>query len=99
MATYFRRPSDNLGAVGTTRLIIITTAAAQQVFLSTGFTGINVMNNGPATCSWGDSSIAQGSGAVLFPYAQYEWLKLNDGWSTYFRADSAQTTIAITEFR
>lgn len=98
MATYYRRPSENLG-VTTSRLITITTAAAQQVFLSTGFTGINVMNNGPATCSWGDASLVAGSGAVLFPYAQYEWLQLNDGWSVYFRADSAATTIAITEFR
>lgn len=99
MATYYRRPNTNLGTVGTTRLIVITTAAAQQVFLSSGFTGINVMNNGPATCSWGDASLIAGSGAVLFAYAQYEWLNLNDGWSTYFRADSAQTTISITEFR
>lgn len=99
MATYYRRPNTNLGQVGSTRLIVITTAAAQQVFLSSGFTGMNVMNNGPATCSWGDASILQGSGAVLFPYTQYEWLRLNDGWSVYLRADSAQTTIAVTELR
>ena len=98
MATYFRRPNSNLGIVGTQRLISITTAAAQQVFLSSGFTAINVMNNGPATCSWGDSSLLAGSGAVLFPYAQYEWASLNDGFSVYFRADSVSTIIAITEF-
>lgn len=97
--TYYRRPNNQLGSASTTRLVVITTDAAQQIFISTGFSAINLMNNGPATVSFGDSSLLAGSGNVIFPYAQYEFLNVIDTWNTYLRANSAQTTVAITEFR
>ena len=99
MGTYFRRPNEQLGSVGTTRLIVITTGAAQLVTMTSGFSALNVMNDGPAPVSWGDSSLTMGSGNVIFAYAQYEFLNVSDGWNAYFRADSAATTIAVTEFR
>lgn len=99
MGTYYRRPNTQVGSVGTTRLILITTGAAQLVTLTSGFSALNVMNNGPAPVSFGDSSLLMGSGNVIFPYAQYEFLDVSDGWSAYFRADSAATRIALTEFR
>lgn len=99
MGTRYFRAYNQLGTVGTTRLIVITTAAGQLVSLTSGFTAMNVMNNGPASVSFGDSSVLMGSGNVIFPYAQYEFLNVMDGWGAYFRADSASTTIAVTEFR
>lgn len=99
MGTYYRRPNEQLGTVGTSRLLVITTGAAQIVRLTSGFSALNIMNNGPAPVSFGDSSLLMGSGNVIFPYAQYEFFNISDGWTAYFRADSAQTTIAITEFR
>jgi len=99
MGTYYRRSNTQLGSVGTARLVTITTAAAQLVQLSSGCSAINVMNNGPTPVSFGDSSLLMGSGNVIFPYAQYEFLNVSDGWRAYFRADSLQTVIAITEFR
>lgn len=97
--TYYRRPNSQLGADVTSRLIVITTAAAQLVSLSSGYSAVNIMNNGPSTVSFGDSSLSAGSGNVIFPYAQYEFLNVEDGWSVYMRANSLATTIAITEFR
>ena len=99
MGTYYRRPNEQVGLVGTTRLVVITTAAAQLVRLSSGYSAINIMNDGPAPVCFGDSSLLMGSGNVIFPYAQYEFLNVIDGWTTYLRADSAQTTVALTEFR
>ena len=98
MTTNFIRAGLQLGAVGTTRMITITTAAAQQIFLGTGNNAMMVMNNGPNTCSWGDSAIAQGSGNLLFPYSSEEFKNLHDDFSLYFRADSTATELAVTEF-
>lgn len=98
MATRYFRSANQLGIVGSTRLLTITTGAAQLVQISSGYSSINVMNNGPASVSFGDSSLTMGSGNVIFPYAQYEFLNVVDGFSAYFRADSAQTVIAVTEF-
>ena len=99
MATRYFRASNELGSVSTSRLVVINTGAAQLVQISTGYYSINVMNNGPSNVSFGDSSLLMGSGNVIFPYAQYEFLNVTDDWSAYFRADSSQTTIAITEFK
>ena len=96
MGTYFRRP-NNIFTVATTRLVTITTAAAQSITVSSGYNAINAMNNGPAPISWGDSSLLMGSGNVIFPYAQYIFENLSGSSKIYFRADSVASVIAITE--
>lgn len=96
MGTYFRRP-NSIFTTATTRLITITTGAAQSITVSSGFNAINAMNNGPAPISWGDSSLLMGSGNVIFPYAQYIFENLSGSSFIFFRADSVASVIAITE--
>lgn len=98
MGIYYRRPNSTV-TVGTTRLLTITTAAAQAVFVSSGYNAMNVMNDGPAPISFGDASLAMGSGNVIFPYAQYIFENLSGDFTMYFRADSAQSFLAVTEFK
>ena len=98
MGTYLKRANQVLN-VTTTRLITIVTSAAQRVFVSSGYAVMNVMNNGPAPVSFGDSSLLMGSGNVIFPYAQYIFDSISDDFVIYFRADSAPTRIAVTEFK
>lgn len=98
MGTYYRRP-NSIVTVGTTRLITITTGASQVIYISSGYNAMNAMNNGPAPISFGDSSLLMGSGNVIFPYAQYIFENLSGDFSIYMRADSAQSVIALTEFK
>jgi len=99
MGTRFFRAGNLIGNTVSTRLVSITTGPAQLLSISSGFYSINLMNNGPAPVSFGDSSLLMGSGNMIFPYAQYEFLNVSDDWKVYMRADSAATTVAITEFR
>lgn len=98
MGTYFRRANQTITAT-TTRLLNITTGAAQAVFTSTGYSLMNIMNNGPANVSFGDASLSMGSGNVIFPYAQYIFENLSDDFSVFLRADSIATVVAVTEFK
>lgn len=98
MGTYYRRP-NSIFSVATTRLISINTGFAQAVYISSGYNAMNIMNNGPAPVSWGDSSLLMGSGNVIFPYAQYIFENMSGDGFIYLRADSAVTTIAVTEIK
>lgn len=96
MGTYFRRANQIL-TTATTRLITIQTNAAQVIKISSGYNAMNVMNNGPAPISWGDSSLLMGSGNVIFPYAQYIFENFSGSGFLYFRADSVASVLAVTE--
>ena len=96
MGTYYRR-ANQVFTTATTRLITITTGAAQSITISSGYNAFNAMNNGPAPISWGDSSLLMGSGNVIFPYAQYIFDNVSGASIIYFRADSVASVIAITE--
>lgn len=98
MGIPYRRASPNLGSVGTTKYINITTAAAQQIFLDSGFTALHIFNIGSGNLIWGDSNIAVNSGAYLFVNAGKGWESLQDGWSIFFRADSVSTIISVNEY-
>ena len=98
MSTNFVRRTPGLGFPGTARTIAITTAAAQLVSLTSGHQAMVVANLGPNNVAWGDSSLAAGSGVVLFPNSTQEWLGIQDGFGAYWRADSTATTISVQEY-
>ena len=98
MGTLFKRVSPYLGNVGTTKLITIATNVARQIVLDSGYLALSIYNIGSGNLLWGDSGIAVNSGNYLFVNQRTEWLDLQDGWSTYVRADSVGTLISITEY-
>lgn len=100
MGTNFVYHSPNVGAVLTTRTVAITTAAAQQILLLTsGAILVNFQNLGPnANITLGDSAMLAGSGDTVFPYANREFFPVSDNFTTYARANSAASNLAITEY-
>ncbi len=98
MPTRFFIASDRLGSVGTTRYITITTAAAQLVQITSAKSAMQVFNLGSGNLIWGDSSIAVNSGNYIFVNGAREWTNVNTNFNVYFRADSVQTLISITEY-
>ena len=99
MAINFARTNPFLGTVGTTRFLSIATNLATQIVLNSGYQALTIFNMGSGTLVWGDSSIATNSGNNLFVQARAEWLGLQDGWSTYVRAESTFTLISVSEYR
>ncbi len=99
MPRHYFRSFPNLGTIGTTRIITITTAAAQLVTLTSGYQAMTVVNIGPSTVYWGDSSILASSGVALTINNNVTWTDLDDAWSTYFRASSVATVIGVNEYR
>ena len=98
MGTLYKRVSPFLGNIGTTRFLTIATNVATQVVLDSGYLALTIFNVGSGSIVWGDSSIAVNSGNYLFVNQRVEWLDLQDGWSTYVRADSVPTLISISEY-
>ena len=99
MGTNYVYHSLNVGAVLTTRTITITTAASQQILLLTsGAILINFQNNGPANVTLGDAGIVANSGDVVFPFANREFYPVSDNFTTYARATSVATVLAVTEY-
>ena len=99
MGTNFQYDSLEIGEVKTTRTIAITTGAAQRVILLTsGAVLVNFQNLGPANLCLGDSSMLMGSGDTVFPYANREFWPVADDFSTFARATSAATNLAVTEY-
>ena len=99
MGTNYVYHSHQIGLVLTTRTITITTGGSQQVtLLTSGAILVNFQNNGPANLTLGDSAIVANSGDVVFPYANREFYPVNDNFSTYARATSASTVLAVTEY-
>ena len=99
MGTNFVYHSLQVGNVLTTRTITVTTAASQQVaLLTSGAILVNFQNNGPANVTLGDSAIVANSGDVVFPYANREFYPVSENFSTYARATSVATVIAVTEY-
>lgn len=99
MGTNFQYTGLRVGLVATSRVLTITTGAAQLLtLLTSGAILVNVQNNGPANMTLGDSAIIANSGDVVFPYASREFYPVVDTFSVYVRATSAVTAIAITEY-
>ena len=82
----------------TTKLVSVDTGNATAIVMTSGATGMEATNNGPATLFYGHSSITQGSGGFLAQYMTKEWFNVVDSFTVYMRADSAQTIVAITEY-
>ena len=98
MATRFLRTNLQLGNVGTSRVLFIPTAPATLITLTSGYSGLTLFNIGSGSLIWGDSNIAVNSGNYLFPYSRIEWSNLQDGWTTYVRADSISTLVDQAEY-
>ena len=99
MGTNFVYHSLQVGAVLTTRTITITTGASQQIaLLTSGAILVNFQNNGPANCTLGDSAIVANSGDVVFPFANREFYPVSENFTTWARATSAVTVLAVTEY-
>ena len=84
--------STNNLKVDSSRSITVTTAAAQLVVLSSGYSAMFVSNIGAGAVAWGDSTIAMGSGALLF----YSMGRQFDG-DAFFRADSVATVLLVND--
>ena len=68
MGTNFQYTSLRVGLVATSRVLTITTGAAQLLtLLTSGAILVNVQNNGPANMTLGDSAIIANSGDVSSP--------------------------------
>lgn len=98
MVTNYKKTVANFLQVATTRLVTIGTGSATQVLMTSGNSGIEITNNGPATVFYGHSSLVQGSGGFLATYMTKEWFNVSDSFEVYLRSDSAQAVVAITEY-
>ena len=99
MGTNLVYHSHNIGAVLTTRSITITTGAAQQIaLLTSGAILVNFQVNGPANITLGGSAMLHGTGDTIFPYANREFYPVSDNFTTYARAVSIASVIAVTEY-
>ena len=99
MGTNFVYHSLQVGAVLTTRTITITTGASQQIaLLTSGAVLVNFQVNGPGNITLGDSAIIANSGDVVFPYANREFFPVSDAFTTYARATSVASVLAVTEY-
>ena len=102
MGTNFIRANEQLGSATTTRYIMIATNVATQILLDSGNQALTLFNVGSATLVWGDSNIAVNSGNFLYVGVGQDFGKdgrqLQDGWSTYLRADSVQSLVAVTQY-
>ena len=98
MGTIYLRINPQLGSIGTTRILNVTTGAAVAVILNSGYQAMSIFNQGSGTLVWGDSSIAVNSGNNLFVQSRIEWLALADSFTVYVRAESVATIIGVTEY-
>ena len=99
MGTRFFRGSGYFQTVGTTRYITIITTNITTIVLSTGFTGIRIYNNGSNSLICGDASISTNSGNFLYPGMATDFGEIGDNFTISMIADSANSLIAITEYR
>jgi len=99
MVTNYKKTRGNFLEVNTTKLVTIDTGSATAYTITSGSMGMEVTNDGPATVFYGHSSIVQGSGAFLAMYMTKDWFQVVDDFTVYFRADSAQSVISVTEYR
>lgn len=98
MATRYFRASQGYASVVTTRHIAVATNVAVQVILGSGNAAMTIFNHGTGNVIWGDSGIAVNSGNYIFVTGRVEWSDLQDGWSTYLRADSVSSIVTVTEY-
>ena len=98
MPTVYIRTNPQPSSVGSTRTLLIATAPATQVVSLSGYMGWQLVNEGPSTLTYGDSSMAMGTGAFLFYSMAKEWYPIADTMSVYLRADSVATTVLINDY-
>ena len=98
MPTVYIRTNAYPQSIGSTRTVSISTAAATQVVSLSGYMGMQVVNVGIATLTYGDSSMAMGTGGFLFYSMAKEWYPIADTMSVYLRADSVAGTVLINEW-
>ena len=98
MGTRYFRVNEGFADVGTTRYITVATSPATQIVLTSGFTAMIIFNHGTSNMIWGDSNISVNSGNYHFVNGRIEHTNLQDGWSTYYRADSVNGLISISEY-
>ena len=98
MPTVYIRTNPQPASVGSTRTITIGTAAATAVYSIAGYMGWQLVNVGPSTLTYGDSSMAMGTGGLLYYSMAKEWYPIADTMSLYLRADSVAGTVLVNDY-
>lgn len=99
MGTYYRRTNLNIISIGTSYNITVPTSPVTQIVVSTGYVACEIVNIGPSTLVYGDSSITASSGGLLF----YSMNKVFNGiagiYSFYVIADSVAGTMKVIGYK
>lgn len=98
MGTRFVRTTRGYALVETSRWVLVPTSEAVQIVLTTGYTALRIYNSGTNTLIWGGSGIRTNSGNFLFPSASKEWENIEDNFSFWMVADSANSFITVSEY-
>jgi len=98
MPTVYRRSTNLLASVLTTRLINIPTSPTTVVRITSGAKAIFFTNIGASTVVFGDTSLTAGSGNILFYSMSDGFNPVQGDFAIYFIADSAQGRIAVNEY-
>lgn len=99
MGTRYFRGSGSFQRVGSTRYLTIITTNLTTITMSTGFTGMRLYNNGSNSLIWGDASISTNSGNFLYPGMAKDFGEVGDNFFFSMVADSANSLVAITEYK
>lgn len=99
MGTYYRRTNEHFASIGTTRTITVPTSPTTQITLTSGNHSLELINLGPGTIAYGDSSISMSSAGLLFYSMNKMFTPVISGFSCYVIADSVATIIAVNEYR
>ena len=98
MGTRYFRAENLFANIGTTRYISVVTTTITRIYMSTAYTGIRVYNSGSHTLIYGDSNIAVNSGNFLFPGVSVDFGWVQDNFSFYMLADSANSFVSVLEY-
>jgi hypothetical protein len=98
MGTVLRRTNKSY-KVTTSRLVTVNTGSPTQIAITSAAFAVNLTNVGPTRLTWGDSSITNGSGGLLF-YSQSKTIEpIQHNFTVFMTADSAAGVVAVNEMR
>ena len=98
MPTVYIRTNPQPSQIGTSRTVTVPTAPTTLIVSNSGYMGLQVVSIGVGALTYGDSSMAMGTGALLFYSMEKTWYPLADTMSVYVRADSVAGVAFINEW-
>lgn len=99
MGTYYKRTNYNVVSIGTSYNVTVPTSPVTQIVISTGYSAVELVNIGPSTIAYGDSSVSASSGGLLFYSMNKVFTGVNSIFSFYVIADSVAGTVKVVGYK